>query len=607
MNTTQPRQERERRTKTSGLHAGESGQQTVKELFGVFGDRNDFERFRSPAAFDRVLEGPQVTLGVRNWELGIPGRTSVYEFERGTCALWGEVYPGSRDEAEPARNLVSDYTERGLSVLDRLNGSFLAVIDSAGRDAIVATDPVRSRECYFADVDGTRIFGSDPTAVARGVPDPTVAWEPLWEFIYFGIVFDDRTVLEDVQRVPFDSYLTETDTHQLDRFVYDYDDFDYVDELTTRLERALKRRSGLPGRKGVLLSGGYDSRAMLAGIPDVEASFTIGPPDSSEVSVAKRLANQYDVSHETLAIDERYFNTEPETVRYGHGIMESVHVHPAGYTERMDVDTIYHGYLGDTLLRGHFMPIEGVDVFDHKCPPYRLDPDPDVPSHFADKFGYQPAAERLGCHRPEVDGSGPEFLERRIDEVLDRWSHRSESRYDSLSLVGIQNQPARPFRYHLGDQFLESCVILDAELIDWHLSTPPRKRNTRTFLKALRGLDDDILRERPPDRPYNFYTLNQIDNFVRRKLPWTSGYEGSWPDRDRLYRQNALDRELFPDYPVARELPWRLKLRINDVTTWIETATGQRLVTPAYFLEPLQNGSNHSNRETNAISRSQTS
>lgn len=568
----------------SRTRAGGRFQPMEKELFGVFGDRTDFERVRSPAAFDRILEGPQVTLGVRSSELGIPGRSSVYEFERGTCALWGEVYPRAENQADPARQIVSEYAERGLTALEHLNGSFLAVVDPVGREAIVATDPVRSHECYYADIDGTRVFGTDPAAVAQSLSDPEVAPEPLLEFMYFGIVFDDRTVLDGIQRIPFDSYLTATDTHQLDRFVYDPAEFDYAGELAVRLERALKRRADLPGRKGVLLSGGYDSRGILAGIPDIDVAYTVGPVDGSEVTVAKRVASQYDTPHETLVVDERYFNTESEIVRYGHGIMESLHVHHGGFTDQMDVDTIYHGALGDTLLRGYFLPIDGIEVLGHQCPPYRLDPDPDITSHFAGKFGYHPSIERLTRQRMGFDESGPKFLKRRLDELLDRWSHRFESVYDGLALVGIQNQPTRSFRHHLGDQFMESCVMVDAELIDWHLSTPPEKRNTRTFLRALRKLDADVLRERPPDRPYNTYTLNQIDNFLRRKLPWGSGYEGPWPNRDQLYRQSGLERELYADYPAIQKLPWRLQLRINDITTWLSSATDQP-VTPASFFD----------------------
>ena len=556
-----------------------------KELFGVFGDRDTFEQFRSPAAFDRVLSGPELTVGIRSSELGIDGRTTVYEDDDGACVLWGEVYPRSIGGHQPAEWLLEEYARRGPEALTGFNGSFITVADHEEQSGIVATDSVRSRECYYADTQGTRVFGTDPATVAATVPRPTVDYEPLQEFLHFGIVFDDRTVLQQVSRVPFDSWLTDSDTNELGRFVYEPREFDYVTELAERLRRALERRNDLPGKKGVLLSGGYDSRTILAGISDLETAYTVGEADSSELTVAEKLAAQYGIPHQTLSVDERYLNTDLDTVRYGHGIMESLHIHHAGYMDQMDVQTIYHGGLADTVLRGHFQPISGVELFDRKCPPYRMDPDPDITNHFAQKFGYLPAAERLSRDGILGEESGKEFLSRRIDEVLDNWDHRFDRLYDGMALFGMLNQPSRPFRFQLCDQFVESCVSLDAELIEWHLATPPEKRTTQTHLKALRKLDDDILHHRPPDRPHDSYTFNQIDNFLRRAMPFVSGYDGPWPDRERLYDQCDLDQKIFDGCPDVQQLPWRLKLRINDITTWMKSTTPQDAVEPCNLVQ----------------------
>lgn len=546
-----------------------------KELFGVFGDRSAFERERSPAAFDRVVEGPMITAGVRNSELGIPGRTTVAQTPRGMCILWGEVYPRQVDGMDLAQWVLQEYDNRGPDVLRELNGSYLAVLDHETRDGLIATDCVRSRECYFSDATGTRLFGTDPSTIGKTVPNPEIAPEPLEELLHFGVVLDDRTTITELQRIPFDGGLTATETRQFDRFVYEPREFDYASELAERLQRALSRRRGLPGRNGLLLSGGYDSRVALAGIPDIEAAFTVAKPGSSELAAAQRIASQYGASHTHLRVDERYLNTEAETVRYSHGIMESLHMHHAGYTDQMDVDTIFHGGLADSLLRGHFLPISGVDVFDHECPPYRLDSDPDVGSRLTEIFGYLPSSEALSRTESSTAESGTEFLQRRVAEVSAKNDSRFDRKANEMAFLGIQNQPSRPFRYHLGDNFIESCFVLDKELIKWHLATPPEHRNTATFVRAMRKLDTDILRHRPPDRPTDSYTLNQIGNFLQRVVPFVSGYEGPWPDRRELYEDQNLDEELFGDHPELHELPWRLKLRINDINTWLDTTLGQ--------------------------------
>ena len=560
-------------------------QRMNKELFGVFDDSAVFEQFRSSDEFDVCLAGPDVTVGVRSSEIGIPGRTSVHETDEGICVLWGEVYPESIDELRPARWVLSEYAERGADALTGLDGSCIAVVDRVDEAGIVATDCTRSRECNYSDTRGTRVFGTDPATVAQTVADPTLADEPLLEFLHFGVVLGERTVLNEVQRIPFDSWLTAADTHEFGRFVYRPREFDYASELAERLHRALKRRRGLPGRKGVLLSGGYDSRTILAGIPEMDVAYTLGDQDSSELTVAGGIADQYGTAHRTLPVDERYLNTSAETIRYGHGIMEAVHIHHGGYTDQMDVDTVFHGALADTILRGHFQPVDGVEVFDRKCPPYRLDPDPDMESHIAEKLGVLPDSEVLCSGPHSVDERGAEFRRRRVNEELDGWKQRCETVYDEMALFGIMNQPTRPFRYQLSDQFIESCVPLDAELIQWHLATPPEHRRTKTYLRAIRKLDGDILRHRPPDRPYDSFTVNQIGSFLRRAVPSVSGYQGPWPDREQLYRKHGLDREIFAEEPNVAPLSWRLKLRINDITTWLETTVGESPFDPSDLVQ----------------------
>jgi len=556
-----------------------------KELFGTFGPRSTFERHRQPSAFDRVLEGPSVTVGIRDPALGMYGRSAAVEDEDGVCVIWGEVYLRNTDQTDPAAWLLDAFGRRGTDALAGLNGSFLAVVDHVDREAIVGTDPVRSWECYYADASATRCFGTDAATVARTIPSPEVAAEPLDEFLALGFVFENRTTLDGLSRVPFDGYITATSTETLQRFVYQPREFDYVSELANRLERAFERRARLPGRKGMLLSAGYDSRAVLAGIPEIESAFTLGGRDDAEVGVAAALADQYDVSHATLVPDESYLNTDIDDIQYGYGIVESLHAHHASYVDQMDVTTIYHGAMADSLLHGHFLPVDGIDLLDHTFPPYRLTQDPNVVDHLIETFGFLGECRHLAATNDRYDESRESLVRRRIRELYEVWGDRFDNPYNGMALIGVQNQPTRSFRYHLADHFVESCVMLDAELIEWHLATPPEHRNTRTFLRALRKLDEDMLRHRPPDRPTDSFTINQITNFVRRKLPFVSGYEGPWPDRGALYDQTDLDRVNFGEDPVVQKLPWRLKLRINDITTWLDSATAHCPVRPAELLD----------------------
>ena len=546
-----------------------------KELFGVFGDRTEFGRFRSETQFDRVVEGERVTVGIRDVALGIPGRSTTYVGPEGVCVLWGEVYAPPTAGADPAEWLLRRYGEVGADALDELNGSYLAVVDRDG-EAFVATDPARTWECYYTDAAGGRLFGTDPAAVADCVPSPETETDALLEFLHLGIVLGDRTTIEQLRRVPFDGYLREDATAELDRFVYEPTEFDYVGELAERLERAMARRAKHPGRKGLLLSGGYDSRTILAGLPNLDACFTVGDAASAEAKVAKKVSDQYGVPHRLLNVDDRYLDRGGDTISYGHGIKESIHIHHAAYDAQIDVDTVYHGLLWDTFFRGHFLPTDRMNVMGYELPWNRLDPDPNVAETLVgEKFGFIPTEKNLV---PEADvvGDGEALVKEAVEEQLAGQSDRYDSIHNAIDLVGIRNQPTMPFRYHLADNYLESFIVADRELIDWHLKTPPEYRNSGTLLKAIRRIDPDILQHRPPDRPFDSVQLNTVQGFLRKKLPFVPAFNGSWPDRSRHYDRNQFDQRLFPNCPEIHDLPPRLKLRINDITAWLDETTDRR-------------------------------
>ncbi|MFC7046707.1 hypothetical protein ACFQH6_16000 [Halobacteriaceae archaeon GCM10025711] len=546
-----------------------------KELFGVFGGRDAFSRFRSELAFDTVVGGDAATVGIRDPGSGIPGRSTWYSGEEGTCVIWGEAFAAADNVTDTARWLLERFAEDGRDALGDLNGSYVAYVDHDGT-ALVATDPLRSWEVFYADVGGLRVFSTDVGAIKRVLDDPTVQRESLLEYLHLGTVLGERTLFERVRRAPFDGYLTGHDVGSFDRFVYEPREYDYADELASRLGRAIGRRAHYPGSKGLLLSAGMDSRLLLSRVPNVEHTYTVGNPGAQEVDVARKLAHQYGASHEVLEPGGRYLQPTDGKVRYGQSIKESLHIHHAGYTDRMDATTMYHGLLFDTLLKGYFLERDSLELFGAKLPLRRLDQDVDPVESLLDTLGYLPAgSERTAAATAglfsDVDLADPgEFLRERLEIEYEKARERADSVHNAMDLLVIMNQPVLPFHTHLADNFLESFVALDAELLDWHLTTPPAYRSDATYRRAIRRLDEDLLQHRPPDQPHSVARLNQIERFARRKLPWLEPFEPAWPDREAVYDANDMDDELFPVHRGVRDLPVRLKLRVNDARWWLE-------------------------------------
>lgn len=550
-----------------------------KELFGVF--EGAFGEVRDPEEFDRVCSSASLTVGIRDPDLGDPHRSAAYEDEQGCCVVWGEAYlPDGSENA--ARWLLERYRERGRTAIEALNGSYLVALDT-GTETAVYTDPIRSWECFYTDAAGPRTFGTDAAAVCRVGHELSLDPDSLLELAHISVVLDDRTLFEEVARTPFDGVLHPDSTERLDRFVYRPREFDYADELAERLRRALSRRAGLRGTKGLLLGAGYDSRTLLAGIPGIECCYTVGSEDSSEVRIAKKLAEQYGAVHRTLPVDGSYFVTDIGAVRYTNGIGESIHIHQRGIERVANADVIYHGWAIDSLLKEFFVQKKRVGAFGKSIKLSALPDDPDALDFLTDrKLGIMPESASL---LDECDLAGPSEIERRLERELDRCRERCTNEHDLPSVFGIKNLPSKSFRTHLADQFTESFVCADSELLDWHLSTPPEYRSTETFLAAIQQIDPNVLRYRPPDRPRASSLLNQIEGFCRRNLPFLP-FDSPWPDRRSIYREHDLDRRLLPDSPALHPCSVRFKLRVHDAETWLTALAGEEAISPEEVVCP---------------------
>lgn len=545
-----------------------------KELFGVFGDHSAFRTFRTADAFDAVLGGETVTVGVRDPSLGVPGRTTYHETDDGLCVVWGEVFaPGDTD---PAQWLLSRYATAGLDAFDRLNGSYVAVVERDG-EAVVATDQMRSWECFYADVGDTRAFGTDCRVLKWLLDEPRACRRSLLEFLHLSVVLGDRTLFDRIRRVPFDGYLAAGDVGEFARFTYEPESFDYAAELAARLRDALARRADYPGPSGLLLSAGQDSRSVLAGPPEIDHCYTIGSSESQEGRVARQLATQYGVAHTALAPDGRYLATDDEKIRYTQSVRESLQIHHAGYDDEFEMETVYHGLLYDTLFKGYFLEPARRRVLGTELRRKRLAGDVDPGELLLDTFAYRPdeslrleecAGELFPGVELELDDPGA-FLRERLEDELGTCRARADSVYNGLDLFALRTQPASAFRTHLADNYLESFVAADADLLEWHRRTPPRYRHPETVHDALAMLDEDVFRHPPPGRRTRSELLNQVDRFVRRTLPVLDAREPAWPDYTRLYEENDLDEHLFPDCSTVRDLPVRWKLRVNDARWWL--------------------------------------
>lgn len=105
------------------------------------------------------------------------------------------------------------------------------------------------------------------------------------------------------------------------------------------------------------MGAGYNSRAILAAADGaIDVGYTLGAASASEVCMAAAIADQYGINHHRLSVTDEYLTDWPSVTQYTNGLRESIHIHHRGQNDALTTETIHHGLLLDTLLRGGYLP-----------------------------------------------------------------------------------------------------------------------------------------------------------------------------------------------------------------------------------------------------------
>ncbi len=200
--------------------------------------------------------------------------------------------------------LLAEIRTRGIEAALRevVAGSFvLAVLDPANGRFTVANDRMGSIPLYYWEVPGGAILTSVPAFLQLGDPSPgRLDWTACAELLRIGYTLADRSPLDGVRRLGPASLLTWNPGE--DRLTLSATDNDPLKakpvsapvdlaEIDERLTAACRRLTRLGGRTAHFLSGGMDSRLLLAAWPgEAPPCYSYGPAEFADVAIARAVA-----------------------------------------------------------------------------------------------------------------------------------------------------------------------------------------------------------------------------------------------------------------------------------------------------------------------------
>ncbi len=206
----------------------------------------------------------------------------------------GRIYDApARDSAEDAEAALcrAVYDRSDVAGCAQLNGQFnLIVSDPGGRALVLVNDRLASQPLFYRSVRERLLFGSQARSVRELMDEPArLDVSSLRQFLVFQTILSESTLVEGVRTLPPAAVLRYTDGSATVSRYWNLQyreegglsEMDHAENLAAVLRRAIRRGIGSGDGAALLLSGGLDSRALVAVAPPMPA-VTLGDWENDE-------------------------------------------------------------------------------------------------------------------------------------------------------------------------------------------------------------------------------------------------------------------------------------------------------------------------------------
>ena len=230
------------------------------------------------------------------------------------------------DEGPGALTVLQLFRVHGLDALQRLNGWFHGVlVDVKSREITVFNDRFGMQRLYTVEESGETFFASEAKALLA-IRRHLRRLDPrgVGEFLSCGCVLENRSLFEKVTRLPAATVRTFNGEHgSRERYYFKPEQWEtqvpltaseFRDALEEILPRAVQRCLSSRQAIGVSLTGGFDTRlimACLASFGTLLPSYTFGGMyrDCFDVLIARSVAKICGCSHRVLSLGTTFLQS----------------------------------------------------------------------------------------------------------------------------------------------------------------------------------------------------------------------------------------------------------------------------------------------------------
>jgi len=446
---------------------------------------------------ETYIKGPlalgQADYGILNKDL----RPVSSSDGRYTLLFHGEIYNykelkdeiGIEEFIPPARLLLALYKKYKNDLIFKLKGAFNIIIwDGNEKKLTVANDRYGLRPIYYAQSKNGLYLASEVKAIlACNDVSKNVDHSAIASLFFFGFVTENKTYFESIKLLPPASLLvfknnevsisTYWDFNFADRNEGKTQDY-YEQKLGNLILQAIERHVGDGVRITVPLSGGLDSRTILASMPKEYYpinTVTFGTEDMNDVRIAKRVSDALGANHHYLEmLPEDIINNARKIVNITDGMISFLH---SIGNMKLELIRDYTDVCldGMEVIGGFFRPL---DIFLGKEKLLVSNLFQAIPPNLAKSLFTHFYYEKIkDCPREIIRNISQKYKSVSINNILDYYNYTERQR----RFINYGNLVKRTF-------VEVRSPFFDNDLVDFIVSIPPNKRMyrglyIRTFLR----------------------------------------------------------------------------------------------------------------------------
>jgi len=417
--------------------------------------------------------------------------------KNGYIIFSGEIF--DENIPDPKRYILELYKNGDFEKLKDINGSFIAAIyDEKNEKLILINDRFGSIKLFYYYDKNHLFFSPKVSTLMKLVENKKIRKDGLIDFLIFGFFLENKTFDENIFQLSPASILEITNNKMTVKKYWMYQcDGDYdlrdkdalINELGTRFRKAVDIRVKKKEKIIVQISGGLDSRAILAAALQSTQKekillYTFGEEGSYDFDIGTNIAKMLEVQQIALhpikeSFAEQYLNSFSD----GEGMIDATPYFPLqmNIPLRQFSNNIYNGFMGGEIMGPLiFAKIKNIklhtDVQYEKAKTillnhHKINDIGTVENLFNKSYlNHMPILTSFEKSIKDLKG----FSSKEFPNYCARWLYLNESdKYTSFC----------NFRYK--NQFYYYAPFLDYDVVDFMLQIPPEFRTNKKLYKRM--------------------------------------------------------------------------------------------------------------------------